>query len=581
MEPNNKISCFIRFLQNNYPRPNPSSLHSCAAHSAAKVREFINRNKITPEILCAKDNPFQMTPLHVAVLKKDTASAKLLVEKGASLTTQDACGNTPAHLAAMAGYDDLLVELRSLASRTNQQFDKIRNRNLATVATLENISKYPKANPNVKVAFLANSRGEVAPLTTADYQKLTGTVYTDRVVTSPELLANYWLKSGNSLPRDEFVEKIWDQYLQRRPKVYLEQQIAPESQIPLGLGVRTGEDLAAFTFLFPWDGELQSANIQEQSSDYKMDNIECARYGNEACRMNDGFPTGVLTKFNVEGCPDGIGVFTSEALAKDQMITIHYGVHPCKFGRYELLYREKLEQFCNRNRFEEIQRQAQPLLQKQPVKDYDSETGLKIATLLNPCLYILETPKALVHLITRNFLNHADLVFLESIVPSTTLIAKEGMPGIVNQFRKKMITLLSALEPLPVFKKDIFTVIDRLFSKHSVAVAMFTVQFLVNFPSLAEAFLKNQAEFDRQVQNSFLLAELLEKFLETAPLLVKSSRAIQEEGQAKLRAQRETLLRLLDKTLDPNLLPTLVRLIHNADICAATLNLFPPGSYPK
>lgn len=574
---NTATSAINTILQRYYPPSAKGSLHKAASRSAVEVAAYLRKHGLNEINKVEEDNPHQLTPLHVAVLTGDRQVVTLLVKKGASLTVQDVTGNTPAHLAAMRGDQEMVKTLRELATKTHQQFEEIQNNYFATVATLEKITKNPVEDPRKQVCLWKNAKGEIVPLTAQEYLFKTKTQYIEYVVTSPQLLCYHW--ATKKPVKDHFTEGVWKKYSSKKTKLILEEQRAPKTKRSIGLGVRTGEPLAGYAFLGPWGGELLPENTQEQASDLKMDNLECLRFSSLDSRFNDGFPMATTSTFNVEGCPDGIGVFLrKEGLAEGKIVTIHYGPHPCKFGYYELLHRKKLEAFCKRSNFEESQRQIKKL-HVEALTIFDGKLVLQLESEVAPCAYILETPKAMVHLITKNLLKGDDLKFLESVVPKDNLHVLTGMQGIINNFRKKLISILKGVESLPAFKADFFVIVDRLFQKHRVVTAMMTVHYLVDYRALAESYLRGPKEFDYQIRTILETAQLIEQFIDTAPDLIAPAKS--KEALCKLRTLRERILRLNEKSLHPSMLPTWVRLIHNAEICDAVFKTFPPESYPK
>ena len=52
-----------------------------------------------------------MTPLHVAAANGKLFAVQTLLENNANVTAVDNEGNTPIHLAAISGFDDVLEEL--------------------------------------------------------------------------------------------------------------------------------------------------------------------------------------------------------------------------------------------------------------------------------------------------------------------------------------------------------------------------------------------------------------------------------------------------------------------------------------
>ena len=574
MEPPKKASYFDNFVNTYFPpQPGVTSLHRATIHSINKLRELFTRGKLTFEQLNHQTTPYRLSALHVAVLKGDEKAVEVLANNGVSLTLQDSSGNTAAHLAAMTGKTVLVNKLRELAKKTGQQFEEIRNCYFATVATLQKITRAPVFELQAVVASVKDGEGNIIPMTAAKYRDRTGTLYCDTVQISPELLCKHWFEAApKGAAKDLALEQIWEKYLKSKPKVYLEEQVVPGTQIQLGLGLRANETIQPFTLLFPWGGELLDEETPDEASSYKMRNIECLKYSNLACRINDGFPVAVVSKLQVEGCPEGLGVFAAEVLNKDQIITIHYGVHTCKFERYEILHKDKLEKFATRSNFETSLKKMAAVAPKS-ADDFDTRRSLLGEMCLAPSIYILETPRVFVHLVANKFITAADLEFLENKISETTNIhfLEEGYAGVITNFRKWLIQSCKNLSTTQ-FNQTYLAFLNTLFAKHRVAVGIFVAQFAIDYSVLLMACLVDNSKFEEGLNKALRSADLLEQILDRVPDLRKEDKKEDAKVQILALWAHFRASQTIDIS-DNEFLPSLAGLIYGAEISLLMLDL--------
>lgn len=87
---------------------NNTPLHAAMVNPNPEMIQVLLLNNADPNI----KNSHKMTPLHLAVCKKNgLAVVRLLIEAGAKINKADKYGNTPLHIAARYGYQDILEEL--------------------------------------------------------------------------------------------------------------------------------------------------------------------------------------------------------------------------------------------------------------------------------------------------------------------------------------------------------------------------------------------------------------------------------------------------------------------------------------
>jgi len=98
----------------------PSVVNEVSTHgySALALATHFNKEDVVRLLLAHKANPDIPTqneehlyPLHIALLNKNTAITKLLIEAGANVNNRQQTGLTPLHLAAQQGNIEIIVLL--------------------------------------------------------------------------------------------------------------------------------------------------------------------------------------------------------------------------------------------------------------------------------------------------------------------------------------------------------------------------------------------------------------------------------------------------------------------------------------
>ena len=515
---------FNNILKHFFPwTPNQITLHKAVTQSFAKLRELLKKNTFTPEQLNERASPLQLSALAVAVLKNDSKSAELLVNSGAeeSLVTQDALGNTPAHLAAMAGDWTLVNKLQALADKTQKQFKEILNNFGGTVESLRSITRLPVSLGDQPVAWFSEREGVLVPLTGDAYKKLTGTTFCNYTYSTPNLLCKDWVtKATVDRPRNPFKELLYKAYLANPPKLFLEEQVDPESKAPIGLGVKAGEDIRKHSLLTPYGGEWIDLAATPVVSPYLMEEVEPRDYSNVASRFNDGMPNAFTCKTPMSGCPESQAIYSLREIKKGEMLTIHYGSHPCKWGHYALFYKELLEEYCKNTDFEErFKEQFARLLKiKSTMKDITTPELFKLSQWSVPLFYILDTPRALVHLAARKLLTPEKLHFMEEANKHCRAInVNDHKTKVLIEFRKSIGAFLTELNKTePEFEAVMLHDLDRLFAKHCVSSALLMIKN-VNVSQLYKTYKENPQEFKEGQEALFHVCEGLDSFIELAP----------------------------------------------------------------
>lgn len=547
----------------------PATLHGAAAHSSARVKKFI-ADKGIKELINKPESPYRLTAVHVAVLKGDWKTVHILVKAGGSLLAKDYLGNTPAHLAATLGNWPMVEKLKALG----QDFSQLRNTHLGTVDDLRKITLPPATKPSDVVVLFKNGQGEIVPMTQEAYQKRTSTLYCDYPqATSHQLTKDWCEKSRPGDSPDAF--GMWTSYCKNKPRVYLEEQLLPESNTPVGLGVRAGEDILPKTLLFPWGGEWL-ADPTIEGSNLRVDEIDSLINSNMACRVNDGFPNVFAMPLRVEGLPCGLGVVAFEKLSKDAIVTINYGVHGCKFGRYGFFYKKEMEDYCQGTDFKKEWVQAalfQRKRQAQAELFFCVAELIQIAEIGAKGIYLLETPRAIVHLAALRLLTAEGLANLIKMVGFFRNPPERQNEAFLAEFSADFMEFLKGLETTePDYKKVLLEHLNQLFTQHNVISGMMIFNHWRLHCSF-EIFKTNHAEFIKKLEVMHRVAIALDVVVDSAPDLL-----IEEKKQRA--ADEICAIQKMLPILTDIMLGNAVALRHNQPIALALVNVLKDNHNP-
>lgn len=103
---------------------NKTPLYLAAEYGHEAVAKLLLANGADPSIASKKNGTNDQTPLHQAALHGFTEIIKeLLLNKKANVNAKDAMGNTPLHLAALEGKQDVIKLLLDNGAEVNEQND--------------------------------------------------------------------------------------------------------------------------------------------------------------------------------------------------------------------------------------------------------------------------------------------------------------------------------------------------------------------------------------------------------------------------------------------------------------------------
>ena len=523
------------FLNHNFP--NNTTLHGCVASNVAAIQRFVQGKKFHPSRLSEHHTEYKLTPMHVAALTGDVKRVDALIAAGGSdsLMLADYAGNLPVHLAVMRGDEAMLQKLIDASIKADKKFAEIHNCHLGTVLSLIKICKPPQHDPQQSVAQFKDKDGNLKPLTAEEYQKMTRTVYCDYVQSSHRLLCQEWLDK-NPKQDPKFYQTLWQRFQNAPPQIYLEEQL------PMGFGVCTAQPIPQNAMVIPWGGEWIDPRKTTHYSDKSVGTTESIKQGNPASLINDGFPNVFVAKIPLEGCPESLAVYALRPIAKDEKLTVNYHSHRCKFDRYAFVV-EGWEKSFNREglgkKLEEISTLHAKKRNEPNPFHYTRAEIFKVVQWVSEPLYILETPRALIHLIMHNLVTWEDIVTMEKIEACYRLPKTHPSDTVIVEFRKylkdflKTISLISDQD----YQECILEVLDNSFKNHRAIVGIFLLHPMKQrlsyelFKSDLEKFAFTGADFIRGVQE-------IDRFLDLAPDLFDPAKKDHAIAQMKAIYQK-------------------------------------------
>lgn len=495
--------------------PGNSTLPGCVVSSVAAIQRFVQHKRFNNKQLCESFTKYQLTAMHVVALMGDVKRVDILIAAGGSdaLLQPDYAGNLPIHLAAIRGDEAMIAKLTEVALSTKKQFAAVQNCHMGTVQSLSKITKPPQPAPQQIVAQFKDKEGNLQPLTAEAYRKLTRSVYCDYVQSSHHLLVKEWLE--NTPKQDpRFFQTIWERYLRAPPQIYLEEQA------PMGTGVCAGGPIPQNALILPWGGVWIDPENAPPSSDRKIGTTESIEKGNPASLINDGFPNVFVAKIPLEGCPESLAVYALRPIAQGEALTVNYETHPCKFGHYGFVVKG-WERLFNREGLADKLAGISALHAKKKKEPYPFEFTrgeiFKVVQWVAEPLFVLETPRALIHLAVRNLITREDIVTMEKIEAcyrSPKKLMTDEMIVIFRGFLKDLLQKISQA-PEQEYKTSILKHLDNLFANHRVIVGMLIFPFIKD--RLEYSLYKDDFEVFTELAKMFSRdAQKLDQFLDLA-----------------------------------------------------------------
>lgn len=520
------------FFQSKLPLTATPTLIEIVLHRPEKLYTFLSGLQKTMRLeseLARVQTEWNLTALHVAVLAGNVGAIELLVNRGASLTTQDKMGCTPIHLAVLTDNASLLRRIEEIAQKRGVAYENIQDRYGATVAQLKVISRDPKISPEKVVSRMRTSSGVIAPITAQEYKALTGTQYCDYVRMPPGELLKQWTTKVNEAILDDAGEKsAVNQLLGSNCKGIL------VKNDKTGLGVWAAVDLEVGEMAFRYGGEKLDPKCST-NSEYCLDQIESKENSNLASRVNDGFPRLYFEKINGLGSSIEIAMIVCYKTASNTELTIDYGPsHFCKYGRYTLVDEEILKTFAWRDTLTRVQQ-----LNAQEERAILFSDRVQESRLIAPIRYLISTPKALAYMLTHAIFSLNNLKDLHALVKPENKDEGTEHDKLLDEYREKLIAIYTKLEEIndPKFTLAINGFINTIFEKHHVIVGMYQIRVLTESLSDDHALYdSNPPAWNAKMDRQEALLQLMDGLLDSARDSADAAEIAYKGYIAKLKA---------------------------------------------
>jgi len=383
----------------------------------------------------ARLEPTKITTLHLAVMTGQYETAKkLLTIMKVNPNSADRRGWTPLHHAAILNNTPMI----DLLIMNGAEIKDLTNDLGAAPVDFYKMVLANKLAPKEKIYQYTRDH-EFEEITAEKFQEITGAMYLDHMLVTPETLAKSWVKELPLPKYDPVSLSCLKQYYDpKRDKQTLALQI--EGRDETGQKVPIGPSVVAFRDIKK--GELVCEILGKYTPSY----VYGRNARNLGTMIHDGLPNTVCATINqVKGLPKRDFILASRDIKKGHPFTFDYRKDDIKLARFGKSDAEKnslsnryieilpttLETFLLNNSITEI-------LLRDHISAYE----------ISAAIYILTTPVVFMKHVLKGNISYDDLTLLQS----QKFIKKAGL-GEDLIFRKKprafQLEALSALMKTP------------------------------------------------------------------------------------------------------------------------------------
>lgn len=356
-------------------------------------------------------NPWNLTPLHVAVWRQNVHVIQLLLEKKCDPAHKDSMGFTALHYAEAIGNDDIINLVR-----TATKVDDISYANIWNYALEKPIVKQDK-----RIFSFEDENGRIAAGNSGKFKELTNgaefspTIFFKNRKALLEIIEEELYNTYHKKVQVAYDEKMLPQLINQEPPLHV------KKQGDAGYGVVASKPLEAFKPVVIYAGEGVSASDQERSStscSYFLPPFEAHKVRSLGGMINDGFPNCIVDTIHH---PSGIAypvIVPIRNIAEGEELFIDYfSIHSVKMmRRIEFNEHEARAFLAEKSLYEWAKDELGPLINKMKVekKALTETEKKKFAAISSKLCYLINTTALLVPLLLENKISSSDLRALAS-----------------------------------------------------------------------------------------------------------------------------------------------------------------------
>lgn len=310
--------------------------------------------------------PMKLGLIHLATIKRNETILKALLEAGGhdDINRQDDFGWTAMHHAALHS-DRKMIEIL----RAYRPDETIMNKDGGTWLHIWEMAHPPTTSPESQVThFWDCEKQMVVRKNGADFQRFTGKIFTDRVLTSRKLILANWFGwcplSYEPVSIDKRINKQYEAFLKQPPILCHTNELSDDRGQPAhfrGSGVCAGVEIAPGQIFCPYEGEELSPEEEARrldqygGGDYLFSLIDAQRYCGYGGLINDGFPNCVVIEVHHHSGKMRRLVFMAiEKILPGQPIYWDYRSHPIKLNAHFEPRPRAIEDFVQGRNFTEL-----------------------------------------------------------------------------------------------------------------------------------------------------------------------------------------------------------------------------------
>ena len=332
--------------------------------------------------------------LHIASITNCSFLTKYILTHNKELNQPDNKNWLPIHHAALLENMDIIALISSIFSNSLKN-----DLNLTFENILEMIQKIPDDNDEIIPLNFQDSVGKITKLTRKEFFRLTGSHFSEKIMTTKTFLFNEWENEEHNIP-DNLIA-LNDKAQGHKDLPDLKSLYIKKISRELGVGLYTDTAINKGDYIGKYTGVLYRGFPK---NNYQLENVDAYEIKNGLALVNDGFPS-------IVDCPLLIGNLSSCIFLAGENIKAHtqllwnYGLHNAKLGPYKEFAKEETRLFFKNNSIKDLYffyHNYRQLPIEEQIYNIDSEL------IIRRFFYLLDTPPVLFNLVYEGIINEKD-----------------------------------------------------------------------------------------------------------------------------------------------------------------------------
>ena len=418
-------------------------------------------------------SPYNLTPLHLAVIQGSHELAAAMVEGGlADVNAKDSRNWTPMHHAALKG-DRAMLELLS----KHHGDPAALNHRLGKPEDLLRLSSPGPIDDRQPLPLVVWQENHVQrPLTYGEFKQMTKADYITEYSVDPAILLNDWHENLLYTLNHVFFKnlKLKERYLEFKknsPTLILERDPA------VGFNVKTAVRLLRGQGVTQYLGVVSSSKDPQTNVEYQLDEFDGSQKRNLGPMINDGFPNVTSFPVRIDGTKRDFMFMVDDAKLGDHLCWNYTLTHPVKTSQpHAELRKDAMIEFFTQHKVKDL---AQEVKAAFKAGKLEASKAMEIISKGEKLRYVIDTPTSLMILILSNILTLQEFesIFNDKELCNILKINHE----IHNVYKKNVLPILNQFMPLLLLSEQYNTPQENLEFRQKLLSKLETLSFDYNF----------------------------------------------------------------------------------------------------